>query len=70
MKMADRERVLKVTGYKAGSIPLVGHGLDCIFDRRLLELPYICGGTGDELSTLKISPRDVVRLNNIVGYIE
>lgn len=70
MKMADRERVRKTTGYNAGSIPFIGHGLPCIFDRQLLKLPYIFGGTGDELSTLKIAPKDVVRLNNIVGYIE
>lgn len=70
MKMADRERVLKATGYSAGSIPFIGHGLECIFDRTLLGLPYVYGGTGDELSTLKIAPDDLVRMSNVIGYIE
>jgi prolyl-tRNA editing enzyme YbaK/EbsC (Cys-tRNA(Pro) deacylase) len=70
MKMADRQRVLKATGYSVGSIPFIGHGLDCIFDRMLLGLKYMYGGTGDDLSTLKIRPGDVVRLGNVIGYID
>jgi prolyl-tRNA editing enzyme YbaK/EbsC (Cys-tRNA(Pro) deacylase) len=70
MKMADREAVYKATGCRAGSIPFIGHGLDCIFDRRLCGLKYMVGGTGDECATLKIAPGDVIRLSNVVGYIE
>ena len=66
LKLADRKKVAKQTGYEAGSIPLVGLGLPCIFDDRLLSLDYVYGGCGDELVTLKISPKDVKRLNPVI----
>lgn len=66
MKLADRKKIEKSTGYKAGAIPLVGVELPCIFDECLLKNDYIYGGSGDELFTLKISPKDVKRLNNVI----
>lgn len=66
MKLADRKKIERETGYRAGAIPLVGVKLPCIFDESLLENKYIFGGSGDELCTLKISPEDVKRLNEIV----
>ena len=69
LKMADRKKVAQQTGMQIGMIPLVGHGLPCIFDDSLLEYDYIYGGTGDELVTLKILPSDVKRLNNIIATI-
>lgn len=65
LKLADRKKVEKETGYQAGAIPLVGVELPCIFDEDLLENDYIYGGSGDELVTLKISPEDVKRLNDV-----
>lgn len=70
LKMADRRKLEEKTGYKAGAIPLIGHGLPCIFDDNLLAFDYIYGGTGDELVTLKIRPEDVKRLNNIIRPLE
>lgn len=69
LKMADRKKVLRETGYEVGTIPLVGHGLDCIFDDALLEYDYVYGGTGDALVTLKIAPGDVKALNRIIGVL-
>ena len=69
LKMADREKVQEMTGYKTGSIPLIGHNLPCVFDDCLLDYDYIYGGSGDELHTLKIVPNDVIRLNNIIKHI-
>ena len=66
LKMADRRKVEKQTGYQVGAIPLIGHHLPCIFDDCLLEYDYIYGGTGDECVTLKICPKDVKRLNNVI----
>lgn len=67
LKMADRKKALRETGYQVGAIPLIGHGLDCIFDNMLLQYDYIYGGTGDPLVTLKIRPRDVKALNRVIG---
>jgi Cys-tRNA(Pro)/Cys-tRNA(Cys) deacylase len=70
LKMADKKAVMERTGYSPGAIPLIGHGLPCIFDTSLLALDYIYGGSGDELHTLKIVPADVIRLNNVISFLE
>ena len=67
LKMADRKKVEKQTGYATGSIPLVGLGLPCLFDQKLLGHDFVYGGTGDELVTLKIAPQDLLRVNEIRG---
>lgn len=69
LKMADGKKVMEETGYQVGSIPLIGHGLACIFDDSLLQYDYIYGGTGDALVTLKISPQDAKALNRIIGVL-
>jgi prolyl-tRNA editing enzyme YbaK/EbsC (Cys-tRNA(Pro) deacylase) len=69
LKMADRRKVEQQIGYNVGAIPLIGHGLPCIFDDNLLKYDYIYGGTGDELITLKIKPQDVKRLNDVIHCI-
>lgn len=68
--LADQKIVEKETGYKTGAMPLVGIELPCIFDTRLLQFDYIYGGSGDELHTLKITPKDVRRLNSVILEIE
>ena len=68
LKMADKAAIENATGYKAGSIPLIGHELPCVFDNRLLENDYIYGGFGNEFRTLKITPNDVLRLNNVIKW--
>ena len=70
LKLADRKKVERTTGYKAGAIPLIGVGLPCVFDDALLAHDYVYGGSGDELHTLKISPRDVKRLNHVVFTLD
>lgn len=62
-KIADRKRIIAETGYEAGAIPLVGHGLPTWIDGQLFELDFVYGGTGDLHHTLKITPRDIERLN-------
>ncbi len=69
LKMADSEKVQKMTGYEIGAIPLIGHNLPCVFDDRLLDHDFIYGGSGDKLHTLKIVPGDVIRLNNVIKHI-
>jgi len=70
IEMADKAEVLKAIGYHVGAIPLIGHNLPCIFDNRLLVHDYVYGGSGDEYHTLKIAPTDIIRLNNIVAFID
>lgn len=70
LKMADRKAVKSQTGYHAGTIPLVGLGLSCLFDKKLLEHDYVYGGTGNELLTLKIAPAELLKVNEIIGMFD
>ena len=70
LKMADRTKIQKETGYSAGVVPLVGLGLPLIFDKKLLCHDFVYGGTGDELVTLKIKPEDLMKANEITGIFE
>lgn len=70
LKMADRKKVEKQTGYLIGCIPLVGLGISYIFDKKLLCHDFVYGGTGDELLTLKINPNDLIKVNEIKGMFE
>ncbi|TCO67886.1 aminoacyl-tRNA deacylase [Marinisporobacter balticus] len=69
VKLAKPTEVEQVTGYKIGSIPLINHGLPVIMDRQLNRFTYVYGGTGISHATLKISPNDIAKLNNVVSYI-
>ena len=70
LKLADRDVIKKATGYDVGTIPLVGLGLDCMFDKKLLKHDAVYGGTGNERLTLKIKPADLLRVNNILGQFD
>lgn len=70
LKLANREMIRKKIGYETGAIPLVGHNLPCIIDRKILKFESIDGGSGHPLFTLKISPRYLVTLNHVIHYFE
>lgn len=67
LKMADKKKISRDTGYEIGAIPLIGLGIPYIIDNTLLKYDYIYGGSGDELITLKIRPQDVMKLNKVIG---
>ena len=69
-KLASKDAIYKVIGYEIGSIPLVGHNLPCIIDRQLLDFDFIFGGTGDKFYTLKINPKDLLKLNKVESVID
>lgn len=69
LKMANKNKIENQTGYRIGTIPLIGLNLPCCFDKNLLKYDYIYGGTGDELVTLKIKPQNVEYLNNVIHYL-
>ena len=70
LKMADRKKIQSQTGCSVGSIPLIGLGLPCLFDKKLLEHDFVYGGTGNELLTLKIAPTALLKANEIIGMFE
>ncbi len=70
MKMADKKKIEKETGYSVGAVPLVGLGLPLILDKKLLCHDFVYGGTGNELLTLKVKPDDLAKVNEIKGVFE
>jgi prolyl-tRNA editing enzyme YbaK/EbsC (Cys-tRNA(Pro) deacylase) len=70
LKLMNREMVFESIGYEAGAIPLVGLSFPCIMDRKILQFDHIFGGSGDPLFMLRISPKDLVTLNDVVYYFE
>ncbi|RUS47939.1 aminoacyl-tRNA deacylase [Cohnella sp. AR92] len=69
LKLASPQEVEHMTGFKIGSVPLIGHELPTIIDRQLNRYAFIYGGTGSSNSTLKIGPGDVEKLNQIVAFV-
>ncbi|WP_433944938.1 aminoacyl-tRNA deacylase [Paenibacillus sp. SN-8-1] len=69
IKLARPQEVEKITGSKVGSVSLINPGIPTILDRELFRFPYVFGGTGVSNTTLKISPKDIEKLNRVIGYI-
>ncbi len=66
LEIASKEEVVEQLSISAGQVPLVGHRLPCIIDNRLFHHKYVYGGTGDLHFTLKISPHDLEKANNVI----
>jgi prolyl-tRNA editing enzyme YbaK/EbsC (Cys-tRNA(Pro) deacylase) len=68
LRVAPPAEVLAVTGYPAGGVsPLaLPDTLAVIIDTAVVDLPIAYGGGGHEDVLLKISPADIVRLNQAV----
>ncbi len=70
VKLLPRRKVFEAIGYQPGSVPLIGLNLPCLFDRKLLDYPYIYGGIGEADYTLKINPHDIIKINNVAAIID
>lgn len=66
LQLANSDVIKERLNLTAGQVPLVGHGLPCIVDKKLFNFPFVYGGTGDLFHTLKIKPDDLVKANNVV----
>jgi Cys-tRNA(Pro)/Cys-tRNA(Cys) deacylase len=66
LQLANSDVIQKIMNLKAGQVPLIGHRLPCIIDKKLFNYPFVYGGTGDLFHTLKIKPADLVRANQVI----
>ena len=66
--LASKETVLEKLNMKTGEVALVGHGLPCILDELILENDYIFGGVGNTHYTLKINPKHLGKVNEVIFY--
>lgn len=70
VKLAKPKEVQQVTGFAVGSVSMVEHGLPCVMDQQLYQYPFVYGGTGQATCTLKITPDDLGKLNQVVAMLE
>jgi len=70
IKLASPGEVKQVTGFRIGSIPLIGLGLPCVLDRSLFRFDFVYGGMGEETITLKIEPATLAALNKVVAFLD
>ncbi len=70
IEMAKREVIVEIFGVEAGQVPMIGLDLPCIIDKTLLNHNHIYGGTGNWNYTLKISPNDLIKANNVILQID
>ena len=66
LEITPPDEIPEATGFMAGTVPLIGHGLPTIFDKTLLRHEYIYGATGDPFHTLKIPPNYAFEINDSI----
>lgn len=69
-KLANKDKVREITGFDPGDTPMVGLTLPVIFDKNLLQYPFVYGGSGQPNRTLKISPLALIKLNQPVAFLK
>jgi prolyl-tRNA editing enzyme YbaK/EbsC (Cys-tRNA(Pro) deacylase) len=71
VRLAFPEEVLAVSGYAVGAMPPFGHRqpLPTLIDRRVLDLPVVYAGGGDENAMLRLDPREIARITE-AGVID
>ena len=67
-KLAAPDVVARVTGYRVGGTPPVGHWgpVRVVVDAAVMEQPVVYGGGGRDDAMLRITPGDIVRLTGAV----
>jgi len=65
---ATPNKILQETGYLVGGVPPIGHKkpISTIIDKKVLEKEIVYAGGGSENHLLRISPLDIVRVQNAV----
>ena len=63
VKLASPEEVLAISGYEVGAMPPFGHHLPLptLLDRRVLDLPEVFAGGGDESALVRLDPQEIAR---------
>jgi prolyl-tRNA editing enzyme YbaK/EbsC (Cys-tRNA(Pro) deacylase) len=65
VKLASPEEVRSISGYEVGAMPPFGHRqpLPTLLDCRVLDLPVVYAGGGDENAMLRLDPQEIVRIS-------
>ncbi|RLI84462.1 aminoacyl-tRNA deacylase [Archaeoglobales archaeon] len=66
LRIADRDEVLRLTGFSAGGVAAFGTGCMVLVDKNVMNQSVIYGGGGDENHLLKIDPKELLKEAKIV----
>lgn len=69
-KLATPREVEEIIRFAVGSVPLVGHNLPSVVDKRLFQYSSIYGGSGEATCTLKVHPSALEKLNRVVATMD
>lgn len=70
VKLAKKEKVRELIGFEPGNIPMIGLNLPTVIDKKLMQYPFVYGGSGLPNRTLKLSPTALIKLNNVITFLE
>ncbi len=60
VRMANKEEVKKITGYKVGEVPPVGISIKTVIDKKVLEKEIVIAGGGRIDRLIKIKPEKIL----------
>lgn len=63
-RTATEEEILEKTGYVCGGVPSLGYEAKFLIDEKVMEKDEILMGGGSPRSLVKISPKELIRMNN------
>jgi len=64
IRSAKPDEILQKSGFVCGGVRSFGFDATFLIDERVMEKKFVITGGGSENSLLKISPKDIIRLNN------
>jgi len=66
LRLATAEELRNITGYEPGTLPPIAHkqNIRTVLDEDVIDADYVYSGGGSLGSSLKISPKDIARLQN------
>lgn len=67
--VATPEEAYKRTGYPVGGMPCFGYDAILMVDTKIFENEYVYTGGGSEFSIVKISTKEIKKLNPIIEKI-
>jgi prolyl-tRNA editing enzyme YbaK/EbsC (Cys-tRNA(Pro) deacylase) len=63
-RIAQPDEILEITGYPCGGVPAFGFPAVFLIDPKVMENSMVYTSGGSETTLIKISPKDIQRLNH------
>lgn len=63
-RIANPDEILEKTGYPCGGTPSFGYNAKFLVDEKVMDKEFVYSGGGSQKSLVKISTKELVRVNN------